>query len=608
MTVLIVKNNSSCCKYSMRLVIRIAIQTLLLNFCSGSSSKDATFHELSDIKHTYCPPWTIPVNDSNPTMCQCGDNLNNVVKCDPSTHEVSVQTCHCMTDSEILNKTIVGHCIFNCWFLDHLYKNAYDNNRESLPCTFNGMHRTGQLCGNCEPGYAPPVYSYRLKCVKCGNRIKYNWLKYIAVAFLPLTVVFAAIMLFRINVVTAEMNSCILACQILTAPVQMRIMAINALDRETMRIFRFLTSPFLIWNLDIFRDGYDPFCLHPKMTTLQTFALDYAVAVYPLLLVVLTYVVVTLHTRFITVVRLCSPVNRVFAFVRRESNVNSSLVSAFATFMLFSYVKIASISFDILTPVALYDNRGTKVPKFYLYYDGTIEYFGKDHLPYAILAIVMFVVFNLFPLILLCLYPSRYFHKCLNRCGFHSHCMHMFVEIYLGYYKTEPYDCRYFAGLYLGYRIISLAIFSFTTSPLYYAIGGSLSLLITILIAIVRPYKKQRFVVLDIVIFGVLTFGGLHIPAFAFTELADSSNVYHHWYDFTLPFVILSPQIYGSVVLAYKILPVRLTRKLKDCCKCLRQRWNLETGAETHLTYQSINAANIYNELEQSPLLPAPAE
>ena len=42
------------------------------------------------------------------------------------------------------------------------------------------------------------------------------------------------------------------------------------------------------WNLDFFRFVYQPFYLHPNMTTLQVISLDHAIAVYPLLLILLT--------------------------------------------------------------------------------------------------------------------------------------------------------------------------------------------------------------------------------------------------------------------------------------------------------------------------------
>ena len=40
------------------------------------------------------------------------------------------------------------------------------------------------------------------------------------------------------------------------------------------------------------------------------------------------------------------------------------------------------------------DNHLTSI---YLYYDGSIEYFGKKHLPYAILAVFVVLTFIIFP-------------------------------------------------------------------------------------------------------------------------------------------------------------------------------------------------------------------
>ena len=52
-------------------------------------------------------------------------------------------------------------------------------------------------------------------------------------------------------------------------------------------------------------------------------------------------------------------------------------------------MKIVNISFNLLTPVALYDVTGAQLPKLFVFYYGTYEYFGKDHRPYACLALFM---------------------------------------------------------------------------------------------------------------------------------------------------------------------------------------------------------------------------
>jgi len=60
-------------------------------------------------------------------------------------------------------------------------------------------HSDGQLCSKCKHGFAPLAYSYSLTCVECSNYTM-NWIKYIAVAFLPLTLFLGVIVVFRLSV------------------------------------------------------------------------------------------------------------------------------------------------------------------------------------------------------------------------------------------------------------------------------------------------------------------------------------------------------------------------------------------------------------------------
>ena len=97
--------------------------------------------------------------------------------------------------------------------------------------------------------------------------------------------------------------------------------------------------------------------------------------------------------------------------LRREWDIRNSLIAAFATFILLSYMKILNTSIDLLAPVTLYSNV---VSQLYLNIDGTIEYsVGEEHRPYAILAIVMITLFNSYPIAFLLLYPFACFQKLL---------------------------------------------------------------------------------------------------------------------------------------------------------------------------------------------------
>ena len=201
------------------------------------------------------------------------------------------------------------------------------------------------MCGECIADHAPAVYSYDLACVECQD-YKYNWLKYIVVAYVPLTVFYILIVSLRISVSSALMVVYVTVSQIIAVPGLMRF--------NTGIISRFITLKVLlnlyaIWNLDFFRGVYKPFCLHPDLSMLQVICLDYIVGVYPLVLIFITYWFVRLHDRYVVISKLWKPFFKLFSFLRREWNIRESLVNAFATFIVLSYVKMMNVSFDLLT-------------------------------------------------------------------------------------------------------------------------------------------------------------------------------------------------------------------------------------------------------------------
>ena len=63
------------------------------------------------------------------------------------------------------------------------------------------------------------------------------------------------------------------------------------------------------------------------------------------------------------------------------------------------------MSFDLLMPVQVYTVQSSKCTCS-LYYDGSIDYFGKQHLPYAILALLFLVLFVIIPVATLLLSMS----------------------------------------------------------------------------------------------------------------------------------------------------------------------------------------------------------
>ena len=112
-------------------------------------------------------------------------------------------------------------------------------------------------------------------------------------------------------------------------------------------------------------------------------------------------------------------------------------------------MKLLNSTIDILLPIQVY-NVHKEVVGLYVYYDAFYEFFSKEHLPYAIMGVFVFLTFVLSPLLLLLLYPMSFFQKCLSSCKLRRHMLHTFVDAFQGYYKdcTEPgtCDCRWLAG------------------------------------------------------------------------------------------------------------------------------------------------------------------
>ena len=500
-------------------------------------------------------PWTLQYNKDNTTHvgCECGVSLEGIVRCDPVSFKLEVLYCYCLTYSEILDATVLGYCLTTCHG-KHTATAIDAHNVSDLDGIVCGsLHRTGQMCGGCEKGYAPPVYSYSMACVECSH-YKYNWLKYIAIAFLPLTVFYIFVVVFRISAFSGNLNALILTCQLITISALLRYSQQTLIDMPTSAVvvMQFFMTLYSLWNLDFFRTLYAPFCLHPKLTAIQTLALDYTIAVYPLVLIILTYVSVTLHERYAILIKLWSPFHRWLSHFRKEWHIRKSLVDVFATFILLSYVKVLDISFNILTPINLWTVNGTEVKESFLYYDGTVKYFRGEHIPFAVLAIGMLCTFNVFPLLLLAVYPTRCFQRCLNH--FHCQCqiLRVFMDTFQGAFKTEPYDCRYFAAFYLLLRFVNLTTMAWTKSPLYFPLTGLLLGLGSLSVALIRPWRCWWHNILDSLLLASLSASGTFFYAIGVSSRAiDPTHSFRGSLRGISASLSLVPGVCSTVMLVY---------------------------------------------------------
>ena len=472
-----------------------------------------------------------------------------------------------MTLNSGMDEAVVGACPYHSFHRSTQY--LVSSNLSTDFC--RDYRRTGQLCGQCMDGYSPPAYSYYSVCVRCKKGTK-NWLQYLVISLLAATAFLLVLTITRFKATSPQLARYVFVCQLLTAPIVLRIFLRSPqTNNENIGLIGDLYfAIFSIWNLDFFRLFYNPFCLHTNATTLQVLSLDYIIAVYPLLLIILTYTLVRLHYNNNRLVAwLWRPFISCFARCRRQWDIQNSLVDAFATFLLLSYVKFFSVSFDLLTPTILWNSKAS-IAGIALYYDGSTEYFGKHHLPFAILAILVLLVFTFLPILLLCLYPCRCFQRLLNRCHFNSQALHHFMDSFQGCFKdgtNGTKDCCYFSALYLIIRITMHLAFIATNNTLstFYQTVSLLGMIV--LLTCSQPYKKAIHTKLDIVFLAMLCLVVNSVP-----EIHGKTN---HPFSSNLDnqYVVLAPVpvIYPLCLILYCIwrrsasLRDVLRDKLKTC-------------------------------------------
>ena len=520
------------------------------------TSDTRTVYSRLEINLLPCPPgYTQNITESMACKCRGGQSFAGYVFCPQYTNS-SIFVGNCISYSEVKIKgiaskeVILARCPF---FAGYQLSGA----TISLPMNVNELDeafcrknwsRTGKLCSNCTSNRGISVFSSTYDCIKCTESVT-NWLIYIAVTFLPLTIFFLIIVIFQVGVTSPQANGYIFFSQIITIPLAELLIEsawtlVLAHDNPNLHSSKHkahiltdvLLFPYSIWSLDFFRIFFaDKVCLHKSLRVIHVLALQYIPAFYPIFLVIISYILIELHARNCRpVVWLWKPFCFLCVRFRRKWEAKTSIIDAFATFILLSYTKILLVSISLLTPTNVLISNGTTVGRI-LNYDPSVDFFQGDHLPFAILALAILVAFAIPPLLLL-LYPSQTFQRCLNFFKLQSHCLQTFVDAFQGCYKNGADggpERRYFAGIYFLFRIIIFLIYTVIndlSEQFAFLQGAYLVFILTFVI--LRPYKKDRYNILDSLIISILAATNL-TSAYIYNHLRIYKSLLHGLWYFT---------------------------------------------------------------------------
>ena len=474
-----------------------------------------------------CPPWTYSNSTSSKCICKRHSFFDGKLRCEQG--DPKILDSYCMTYSFKSETVEVGSCIENCMSTDHKledklyhYLNQNLSSINDLMCR-QRFNRAGRLCGKCLSNFYPQAYSYNLTCVTCPEGNLNLW-KYFLFSLAPLTAFYFLVLFFKINTTSSHLHGYIIFAQALALPQIARLFVLT-IEVETSFNYpiKILGALYGLWNLDFFRMFTLGVCLN--MSPMSVVALDYIIAVYPFVLTLLSYILIELHDKNIRIlVFIWKPFRCIITLFRRNWDIRTSVIDAYATFFQLSCFKILCVSFDLLIPTVVYSLPHFKSTKLALYYDGTVDYFGKEHLPYALLASVFLLLFAIIPILLLFFYPSRCFQCLMSHCHWHSHILRTFMDSLNGCYKdgTEPgtKDCRWFAGIDLSSRIVLFLVFSFTLGSLYFPLAVLVLLLIIIFISSIQPHKTAvaKYTTIDVTFYCLLS---LYYAAICACEIAS---------------------------------------------------------------------------------------
>ena len=475
------------------------------SFSNDSLLKSSLSPSLSpedELNSTKCPPWYRYNPQSK--KCSFASSIHGRISYVVNTLQTAVLQCYCMTNDSRTHELAVGACFYTC---------LVDTGYYTLPCnvstvqeyTCDRYQRKGVSCGDCASGYAPSVYSYTSHCVPCMHvNLAVNWIKYLIMAFVPLTLFTIFVIVFRVRATSPYLFSYIFIVQTVAMTLNMRFLQtlVESNKIHSSYITTWGISLLSFWNLDFFRMHYTPFCLHPEMTTLQAYFMDYFIALYPLLLVVVIALFVELgigRTRFGEV--MWTPLGYLYTLFGVNWNMRSNLISAFATFIFLSNQKILSTAFDMLLPAYVYPINEAAGKRMNVYSSGTIEYFSREHAPYAVCSMLIVTVLVTVPMLVLLLYPFAFCRRALGKLRLDSNAVRLFASNYQESYKNRREDnieYRWFPLSYFILRILLLLLYGATLSSFFYPMAGVVLTAFVVFLAVCRPRKSEVHNAIDV--------------------------------------------------------------------------------------------------------------
>ena len=361
------------------------------------------------------------------------------------------------------------------------------------------VHRTGDLCGECLPGYAVAINSANFECIPCNISNTQGFVKdlfaYVGLTYIPIFVLFLMIIFFNFKLASSATMGFILYAQMVGSGIFSLYPAICT-DCPKRKVQTAYETIYGIFNLNSLASLMHPFCLSENFGTLDVICLEYAIAGFPLVMIILVSLILRCTSRFQC--RKAGSSNNVHAAPK------NTLLHAFISFVLLSYTKFSLASIRTIVVSDLFDQTGETKQKR-IFYAGHLMLSDSGFvIPYGILAIFILILVIVCPLLFL-LGPLL-INWLMDQQGFGwlhkvwpSIKIHTYLDTFQGYYKCNR---RIFSATYFVFRIVIFFSYSFTTTSIQaYVIQQTAVSVLIVTIAVFRPYKKEYYNNVDMLLF-----------------------------------------------------------------------------------------------------------
>ena len=451
-----------------------------------------------------CPPWFKWVNTSGPHYCVCVTVVKDYIVCDQENQMSSLRQASCMFYNSEIADVVAARCslifpkdVIKDNFIP-LPRNVTELNR--FVCGSLNREEKGPLCGRCANGTGPSVYSVGNECVPCRA---VNVVYYVLLQYLPSTLLFLVVIVFRLNITEAPMAHYILFCNVVVLYCKSVVSFYTSLFATSRAYISILLKCVLtlnaVWSFDALFFVSPPLCISPHFEDIYKPFLEFLATLYPFILLLLTYVATELHARdFIPIVILWRPIHRIYVRFYTTWGPNTSMIQAFSSLFFLSYAKLNFMMWEPNMWTTVENTKGQVMSQL-VYIDPTVPYMSKRHMCIVLLSLFVGVFLYLPPQLLLILYPTSLYRKISHIIKSKWRiAIKTYVETFQGCYKDGT-NCTLDYRAVSGYQLVVvpflLAVQGISAKllpPMFKVIVSIIVFTVfTILCSLLQPYKRR---------------------------------------------------------------------------------------------------------------------